>query len=823
MMKTSVPLKVAIGYAVVLAISGLAAWMVYGNMRTFVRINETERTFNQRRDLIDSLVYSFMQTSNKERAITLGDIGQWESYERSLRNTLALSERLQDALPKTAQDRKIDSLQTLLRMNRDNTLLIMRMMSANRDDNFLADKVNNLHRGADSVIIHPKAKEVTENKQTVYEVVKSRKGFFARLADAFKRQHSDTLRVRHDSLQVTDSTQRRINIAHDVANVLSDIALKDHQLRDEKRRQLKEQERQQQLVSIKIAEQTDQLLRDIRGDERNAKQVVLAKNVTARRDVIAKMVLLALVSLLLAGVLVFLVWRDVKREQRDRMKLKASKEETERLMAQRERLMLTITHDIKAPAASISGFTQLLAEKVKSDPQTGTYARNINASATHLLHLVTTLLDYHSLESGKAQTRATTFSPSRLIADCAEGMRPQAENKGLWLSCDVSRCTQAFAKGDSFRMTQIVDNLLSNACKYTSRGGITVRAVTSVDHLVVSVTDTGCGMTEEETKSIFRAFTRLPEAQGEEGIGLGLSIVKELVALLRGSIQVHSEKGTGTTFRVSLPIIPVTSSVVGACAAVPGASQPSAVAHRVAPPTGIVVLDDDKLQLQLLNEILHRLVPKGCRVVTCQHASELIRHVRSRWPSVCLVDVEMPEMNGMDVARLIGPHAGMRLIAMTAHEPSVMSQLEDAGFDACLFKPVSLNDLASAVGLPVPKNCSPAETSARACDLSALTAFASGDPEAERDILDSLVHDLTVHVSTLEAAFPTLDRTRIAHVSHKALPVMTMVGAQSVSSLQAMSPEHIGELTDGDLQRRVLSVLQDLRYVLRQAEQRLRR
>ena len=91
MMKTSVPLKVAIGYAVVLAISGLAAWMVYGNMRTFVRINETERTFNQRRDLIDSLVYSFMQTSNKERAITLGDIGQWESYERSLRNTLALS------------------------------------------------------------------------------------------------------------------------------------------------------------------------------------------------------------------------------------------------------------------------------------------------------------------------------------------------------------------------------------------------------------------------------------------------------------------------------------------------------------------------------------------------------------------------------------------------------------------------------------------------------------------------------------------------------------------------------------------------------------
>ena len=820
MTKTSVPIKVAVGYAIIIAIFGVATWMVYGNTRTFMHINRTEQAFTQRRDIIDSLVYSFMQMNNQERAICLGDVEQWDDFERSLHRTIALSERLQAVLTKTTQDHKIDSLQSLLRLKRDNTLLIMRMMAQNHDDRFLAEKVNSLHQGTDSVIIHPKAAEVKEDKETVYEVVKSRKGFFARLADAFKRQHTDTVSVTQNHQQHNDSVQQRIDIAHDVANVLSDIAQKDVSQKRWQRMRLRERERQQQRVSIRVAEQTDDLLRDIRGDERKARQVAFEKNTLARRDVMAKVVLLAIVSLLSACVLVYFVWRDVKRAQRDRERLRDAKDKTERLMAQRERLMLTITHDIKAPAASISGFTTLLSERVADDAQATSFTHNINASATHLLRLVNALLDYHSLESGRVEVRATTFSPARLLEESVDAIRPQATAKGLRVTCNTSGCLQRLLKADAFRIKQIVDNLLSNACKYTSEGGITVKACTTGDRLVVSVADTGCGMTDEETRRVFNAFTRLRGAQGTEGVGLGLSIVQELVTLLHGDIHVTSAKGRGTTFRLSVPVEPVNGNEPQPATTAPA---PRPMRQAVTAPaitlTDILVLDDDPLQRQLLQEMLRRLVPASCTITLCQWAEDLLRRVERHHPSVCLVDVEMPDISGTEVARRIGAHDGMRIVAMTAHDASIMPQLKEAGFDDCLFKPISMERLAMALGLPADATVPDTHgDSAGTCDLSALTAFASGDQEAEREILHSFAQELKGHIHMLETVLSTSDRKQAAHVGHKALPLMTLIGARCVPQLQALSPEHVGELADGLFLDTVRKVIDDLRAVLQKVE-----
>lgn len=798
-MKTSVPIKVAIGYAIIIAIFTMAAWMVYANTRTFMRINQTERAFMQRRDVIDSLVYSFMQMNNKERAISLGDTDQWDDFDRSLHRTIALSERLQEVLADSTQDQKIDSLQLLLRMKRENTLLIMRLMAQNEGNRFLAEKVNSLHKGADSVMIHPKAAEVKDNKVTVYEVVKSRKGFFARLADAFKRQHADTVSVKHNHTQENDTTKQSIDIAHDVANVLSDIAQKDDLQKRQRRQRLAARERQQQLVSIQIADQTEQLLRDIRSDEHNAKEAAFEHDIEARHAVMAKVVLLALVSLLSALVLVYFVWRDVKREQRDRQRLKAAKDETERLMAQRERLLLTITHDIKAAS----------------------YVQNIGQSATHLLHLVTALLDYHRLESGNVETHPVTFSAARLVSECADSIRPQAMAKGLRVVCHVEGCTQEWLRGDAFRIKQIVDNLVSNAFKYTAEGSITIKAVTSSDRLTISVTDTGLGMTEEETRRVFNAFARLTEAQGIEGVGLGLSIVKELTSLLHGDIQVTSQKGKGTTFRLTLPIEPVVhGDAPSVSPSVPsaGSSLPDSQAKDTpAVPSHLLILDDDKLQRQLVAEMVGRLSPTGWRVTAYRYVAEAIQQIRQAPPAVCLIDIEMPEMNGMQVARLIGRKPGMRLIAMTAHDASIMPRLKEAGFDACLFKPIRMEQLAKELNVPIPTDLQQAaKPSSPSYDLSPLTAFASGDEEAEREILGSFKHELDAYLGILEGALTTLNRKQAAHVGHKALPVLTLIGAQCVPQLQALSPEHINELSDEEMKNAIRSIIEDMRRMAKQ-------
>ena len=213
-----------------------------------------------------------------------------------------------------------------------------------------------------------------------------------------------------------------------------------------------------------------------------------------------------------------------------------------------------------------------------SNPQGIECLQNIKNSATHLSHLVASLLDYHQLENGLMKVQPTSFSPAQLVAESVEGMKLRAEEKGLAISfeCKIkgmgtsdssdssetsdSPMKKKFFRADAFRIRQILDNLVSNAIKYTDRGSVTIQAQVSEIQgkptLTLSVKDTGKGMTDEEKQKVFQAFTRLKSAQGIEGTGLGLSITQELVSLLGGEIILHSTLGKGSTFIVTIPIEP---------------------------------------------------------------------------------------------------------------------------------------------------------------------------------------------------------------------------------------------------------------------------
>lgn len=151
-------------------------------------------------------------------------------------------------------------------------------------------------------------------------------------------------------------------------------------------------------------------------------------------------------------------------------------------------------------------------------------------------------MDYHRLESGSVEVQVASFSPSRLLESCVEEMRPMARERDLRLTCDTQGCPQKLFLGDAFRMRQIVDNLLNNALKYTSEGGVSVKGNVGNGYFHIEVADTGRGMSPEESRKVFQAFTRLANAQGEEGVGLGLSITKELTQLLNGTITLSSQR-----------------------------------------------------------------------------------------------------------------------------------------------------------------------------------------------------------------------------------------------------------------------------------------
>ena len=862
----STRIKILVGYALLAIVLLSATWMVYDNTRSLSAVNHASERFMARRDIVDSLVFSMLETANAERSVLLGDASKWERFDRALSGSKRHARKLRPLLNDTLKQQRLDTLMALLIAKRENTLLVMNVLKNNSRDIYYNNKVEALHSGRDSIVISPQTKERHEQHETVYEVVKTKRGFFRRLGDAFRKQRTDTIsttRLTHQPS--TDTIHHRLNIADSVANALAEIHSEQQRANDRQQGIISTRNDRLQLVSIQLTKRTWQLLEDIQSDEHNALQRVVGKAISSRRAMIVRIAVLGLLAILSAAILVVYILRDIKRERRDRQRILEAKTETERIMQQRERLLLTITHDIKAPAASIAGFIDLLSEYVDRPKAVG-YLQSISGSANHLLQLVSALLDYHKLESGKAERHEVSFQPTALVSECVAQMQPLAMAKQLRLATDINVAEDMFCRSDAFRIKQIVNNLVSNAIKYTDEGEVRVGITVLNGWMTLSVSDTGCGMTPEELQSVFNAFTRLPGAQGKEGVGLGLTITREIVTLLGGRINVVSTKGKGTTFRVCLPVKVVTNQGIHSGGALVSSaptkqqvhqqskhtqgvhlsqvhqqskklhqqskelhqqskqlhqqskqSQPDCMVGALetsAPPKGtsqhlntstsqptisVVIVDDDRLQGQLLNEMLRRIDGVQFDITTTIHADEAISIAVEKNPHIVFSDIEMPEMNGSEIMRRIRsassttsatdkPVLRTKFVAMTAHEQSIMPQLRSDGFDACLFKPFSVQTLAATIcqltGIAVKvlenskltiageaENNSKLKTQNSKLK-SALLPFTNGDPEAEAQIIGDIRKSIEEY---LEMIGDGSDPERVAKAAHKALPLLEML------------------------------------------------
>ena len=823
----STRIKILVGYALLAVVLVSATWMVYDNTRSLSAVNEASERLMARRDIVDSLVFTMLETANAERSVLLGDAGKWQRFDEALNSSAANAMRLRPLLMDTLKQQRLDSLITLLKAKRENTLLVMKELNNDCRDIYYNNKLEALHSGRDSIVISPQTKERHEQHETVYEVVKTKRGFFRRLGDAFRKQHTDTVSTTRLTHQPSTATiNHRLNIADSVANVLAEIHSEQQRASDRKQDAISSRNRQLQRVSIQLTKRTWLLIEDIQSDEHNALQRVVGKAMSSRRAMIVRIAVLGLLAILSAAILVVYILRDIKRERRDRQRIIEAKAETERIMQQRERLLLTITHDIKAPAASIAGFIDLLSEYVNQPKAVG-YLQNISGSAKHLLQLVSALLDYHKLESGKAECHEVSFAPAVLISECVAQMQPQAMEKKLKLATDVQVTESMLCRSDAFRIKQIVNNLVGNAIKYTDKGEVCVGVSIANRQLSISVKDTGCGMTPDELQTVFNAFTRLPGAQGKEGVGLGLTITREIVTLLGGEINVQSAKGKGSTFTVSLPVKVVANQGVHLSQVHQQSQQSKQQLHQQsqrdslvgaletsAPPKdksqhptlSVVIVDDDRLQGQLLTEMLQRIEGISFNTTTTIHASEAIAIATESAPNIVFTDIEMPEMNGCEIMRRIRNNTEVqqrscttKFVAMTAHEQSIMPQLRSDGFDACLFKPFSVQTLAATicqltgVAVRVSENskrniAGEAENNSKLKILAlasvstsraqnsklrtALLPFTDGDPEAERQIIGDIRKSIEEY---LEMIGDGSDPERIAKAVHKAMPLLEML------------------------------------------------
>lgn len=778
-MKSHTPFKIGCGYVLLIVLLLCSVRYVYRQMSALTRMNDNETVLAERRKATHQLVCQLFEAENIGQTVRLG---HWEAYRKYVQSLMEVQQSitsLDSLFTDSLQKARLDTLSSLLDTKRDNMRRMILALEDTPSSQVYHQQIKLFIQNQDTLIQQPHITRKVIQKDRSYTVEEPKRNFFQRLADAFHKPKADTTSVKN-TVQIleTDTLHQSFNARDTLAHILDSIESTVKLYSTQRRQRINAQAEKLWATSIDLNGKVAQLLESIEKEEQELQD---AENRTAyqmRRQAAITTGSVAVAAIVLALAFFVIVWRDITRSNHYRRELEKAKQRAEDLLVSREKLMLTVTHDIKAPVGAVMGYAELLAPHVK-EHRAQNYLRNIQSSSEHLLSLVNSLLDYHKLEANKMDIHPASFSPSGLLHTITQSFLPMAEKKGLELRCETTPETDRTYTGDASRIRQIVENLVSNALKFTRQGHVLLRAKMHGRTCCISVSDTGCGMSPEEQAVVFKEFTRLDSAQGEEGVGLGLSITLKLVRLLHGDIHVDSTPGEGSTFFVTLPLQPATATADKT----PATPETTTATNR---PLSILLVDDDRIQLQLTQSMLRQLQPAGTTwdIHVCHQPDEVFRLIREQHFDLMLTDIQMPGINGFELLKRLResiPATSVPpAVALTARSDMQEDFFRLHGFATCLYKPFNQEELARAIRKAL------APTSAPGVTLDPLTAFAGGDEAAAREILRTFLQETLRHAESFQKTCQERDKAEVCRLAHKLLPTFTLIQASCIQALQTL-------------------------------------
>lgn len=780
--------KIVAGYLLLIAVCILSVGYVYRAVVRFSAPDGSYALLHTKRSAVNRTLYHLYQAESYGQLMIAGYQSYEARYKRELRTVRASIDSLRalTGAEDSLQTMRLDSITRLIADKERRTMSLRRTMRAGSTAGLLDKNIRELTAPREGIMADTTPFRSVVKQDTV-AVPRAKRRFIQRLGDLFSPPREDS--------SVVISRREVVGAMMPAEAVKDTIALVLRALQDSvtsNRVGIYDRAWQEglrlsysnELVNTKIY----RLIMDFEAEDTAYIMQRIERNEALRRRSSRLLGGVAIGAVVLMLLFVGMLWRDINRSNRYRRELERANRDKEALLAAREKLMLAVTHDIKAPLGSVMGYIDLLS-RLTDDKRQELYLANMKESSEHLLALVNSLLDFYRLDINKTEVSHVAFHPAQLFETIRAGFAAAAAAKGLDLRLEAKPAAAGEVTGDAFHIRQIADNLISNAVKFTDKGSVTLRVDVVGGRLVFSVRDTGRGIGRGEKERIFTEFVRLSSAQGVDGFGLGLSIVDRLVKLLGGTISLESRPGEGSRFIVSVP--------VGAA----GKGAAADATRPVSPREGLRVLlvDDDPLQLEMTAAMCRRA---GIGAESCaypEYADKLVGQTRF---DLVLTDIQMPSADGFSVleaVRRVDP--ALKVIAVSARGDLDAAGFAARGFAGCLRKPFTYAELIEAVGaacgeaVPQPAEQSPAEGSGM--DFSPLTAYAGDDAEAARSILSSFARQTAANCAGLEKAFAEGDAATVKALSHKMLPVFTMLGAEAVAGVLRRAEVHAGPLTDG--------------------------
>ena len=658
-------MKIFVGYFLLIGLVLTAAALVYIEYRniecavqeeeqTAERWKQANRTFETMFDLAMFELHTF--TADKEG---------YEEYERKNLAAQQMLDSLKRLYPEEKQLERIDSAKSILA---EKSLQVLCLMGTFKD---LAH--------TDS-LIECQIREMTLVEQKAIRELKKdseqKKGSW--IGRLFKKKN-------RKQEPVEQAAESRTQAVGRLTKLREEISERNENLRSRMEMQTDSLRLRNEYLNKNFA----RLMHEFQQASTEQRAAEMEEMLSMRRHSFFYIAGLTLFGMLLSFVLYSIIHRDIRRRYRERLKLIALNEEKQEMLEQKERCMMTMSHELRSPLSAVMGYAELLPD-ISCEGEVNQIKLNIQQAGERMQSLLNTLLSYYRLTAGKVRVNPVLFSPQSIERTLGGLFSVAAEEKGLSLHTEYVGDGLAVVSGDRERILQIGQNLLSNAIKFTDEGCVTLSVRFEDGMMTMEVGDTGPGMTDEEKKRAFEPFARLANADVQEGFGLGLNITKELTEMLGGQLEVDSKKGKGTTFRITLPL-PSASGIKEDIPELRTTDLPKNLR--------VIAVDDDKV---ILNLIQQQMEYAGVHCDTCRNPSEMVERLREGHYDLLLTDIRMPGMNGYELLELlrnsnVGNSKEVPVLVITAHVPRKKEELMEAGFDGCLYKPFAREELYAAV------------------------------------------------------------------------------------------------------------------------------
>ena len=733
-------MKIFVGYFLLIGLGLTAATLVYMEYRniessveeekqTAERWKQANRTFETMFDLAMSELHTF--TANEE---------EYEEYERKNLAAQQMLDKLKPLYPEERQLERIDSAKSILT---EKSLQVLCLMGTFNDlahtDSLIECQIREM------TVMEKKA--IQELKQDS----RQKKGTW--IERLFKKKSK-----KQES--VDQAAESRTQVVGRLTKLRKEISERNEDLR----RQMEMQTDSLRLRNEYLNRNFARLMHDFQQASTEKRAEEMEDMLAMRRQSFLCIAGLTLLGMLLCIVLYYIIHRDIRRRYREKLKLIALNKEKHELLEQKERCMMTMSHELRSPLSAVMGYAELLPD-ISCDGKANYVKQSILQAGERMQSLLNTLLSYYRLTAGKVRVNPVLFSPQSIERTLEKLFSVAAEEKGLTLNTEYVGDETAVVSGDRERILQIGQNLLSNAVKFTDEGCVSLTVRYEGGVMCMEVGDTGPGMTDEEKERVFEPFTRLANADVQEGFGLGLNITKELTEMLGGQLKMDSKKGEGTTFRITLPL-PLASGIKE--------DMPELRTTDLPKNLRVIAVDDDKV---ILNLIKKQMEYAGVHCDICRNPSEMVELLREGHYDLLLTDIRMPGMNGYELLELlrnsnVGNSKEIPVLVITAHVPRKKEELVEAGFDSCLYKPFAREELYAAVNTALERGKernSNAETDE--IDFSPLLIKEDDGKEMLHILREQTQKDMEVLADIVERQ----DMDALTDMVHHLLPVWTML------------------------------------------------